>query len=150
MYDTGQGVPQDYSAAAKWYRLAAEQGDADGQFNTGLMHEIGQGVPQDFNAAVKWYRLAAEQGNASAQLNLGLLYLHGQGVPMDYVLAHMWANIALDHATDTDVQQKSNKLHSLSASLMTPQQIVQAGEQSKKCVAQKLKGCQADLLLLHN
>ncbi|MDG1372525.1 MAG: SEL1-like repeat protein [Paracoccaceae bacterium] len=25
-YDVGQGVPQDYSEAVKWYRLAAEQG----------------------------------------------------------------------------------------------------------------------------
>ena len=28
MYDEGQGVPQDYKTAVKWYRLAAEQGDA--------------------------------------------------------------------------------------------------------------------------
>jgi len=29
MYDIGQGVPQDYKAAVKWYSLAAEQGRAD-------------------------------------------------------------------------------------------------------------------------
>ena len=28
MYDNGEGVPQDYAEAAKWYRLAAEQGEA--------------------------------------------------------------------------------------------------------------------------
>ena len=28
MYDNGEGVPQDYAEAVKWYRLAAEQGDA--------------------------------------------------------------------------------------------------------------------------
>ena len=26
MYDNGEGVPQDYAEAVKWYRLAAEQG----------------------------------------------------------------------------------------------------------------------------
>ena len=26
MYDHGQGVPQDYAEAVRWYRLAAEQG----------------------------------------------------------------------------------------------------------------------------
>ena len=26
MYDNGQGVPQDYKTAVKWYKLAAEQG----------------------------------------------------------------------------------------------------------------------------
>ena len=29
MYDKGKGVPKDDKEAAKWYRLAAEQGDAD-------------------------------------------------------------------------------------------------------------------------
>ena len=28
MYNVGQGVPQDYTEAAKWYRRAAEAGDA--------------------------------------------------------------------------------------------------------------------------
>ena len=28
-YDTGLGVEQDYQAAAKWYRKAANQGNAD-------------------------------------------------------------------------------------------------------------------------
>ena len=31
MYDKGQGVPEDDKAAVKWYRLAAEQGDANAQ-----------------------------------------------------------------------------------------------------------------------
>ena len=34
--DEGSGVNQDYKEAVKWYRLAAEQGDAYGQFNLGL------------------------------------------------------------------------------------------------------------------
>ena len=33
MYDKGRGVPQDYKTAVKWFRLAAEQGDADAQTN---------------------------------------------------------------------------------------------------------------------
>jgi len=31
MYIDGQGVPQDYTQAAQWYRKAAEQGDATAQ-----------------------------------------------------------------------------------------------------------------------
>ena len=31
MYSEGQGVPQDYKTAVKWYRLAAEQGVARAQ-----------------------------------------------------------------------------------------------------------------------
>ena len=33
MYENGQGVPQDYKAVARWYRLAVEQGHAKAQFN---------------------------------------------------------------------------------------------------------------------
>ena len=69
-----QGVPQDYAEAVKWYRLAAEQGDAVAQYNLGVMYDNGQGVPQDYAEAVKWYRLAAEQGYAHAQRNLGVMY----------------------------------------------------------------------------
>ena len=36
MYAQGRGMPQDFGEAAKWYRKAAEQGDALAQFNLGL------------------------------------------------------------------------------------------------------------------
>ena len=77
MYHNGWGVPQDYKEAARLYRLAAEQGDADAQGNLGVMFERGYGVPQDYKEAVNWYRLAAEQGYAIAQSNLANRYYYG-------------------------------------------------------------------------
>ena len=68
MYANGEGVPQDDAEAVRWYRLAAEQGNAGAQLNLGAMYSNGEGVPQDDAEAVRWYRLAAEQGNAGAQL----------------------------------------------------------------------------------
>ena len=38
MYGTGRGVPQDDAEAVRWYRLAAEQGNADAQFNLGVVY----------------------------------------------------------------------------------------------------------------
>ena len=35
---------QDYAEAVRWFRKAAEQGDADAQFNLGRMYYEGQGV----------------------------------------------------------------------------------------------------------
>jgi len=61
MYDFGEGVPQDYAEAVKWYRRAAEQGYAVAQTNLGAMYDYGRGVPQDYAKAVAWYRCAAEQ-----------------------------------------------------------------------------------------
>ena len=90
MYATGQGVPQDYQEAMKWYRKAAERGNVQAQNNLGVLYAKGQGVPQDYAEAANWYRKAAEQGNAYAQLNIGLMYANGQGVPQDYEEAVKW------------------------------------------------------------
>ena len=47
----------------------AEQGNADAQYNLGVMYYNGRGVRQDYAEAVKWYRQAAEQGYPQAQYN---------------------------------------------------------------------------------
>jgi TPR repeat protein len=59
----------NYAEAAKWYRRAAEQGDAEGQRNLGVMYGNGKGVPQDYIEAYKWSNLAAAQGNTGANRN---------------------------------------------------------------------------------
>jgi TPR repeat protein len=78
MYYNGLGVPQNYAEALKWYRLAAGQGNADAQYNSGVMYTKGQGVPQNYAEALKWCRLA-DHGFASAQTNLGVMYENGEG-----------------------------------------------------------------------
>ena len=78
----------DNKEAVKWFRLAAEQGDAEAQINLGVMYETGRGVPKDDKEAVKWYRLAAEQGDADAQFNVGVMHHNGTGVPQDFVMAY--------------------------------------------------------------
>ena len=48
MYQTGKNVTQDYKEAVKWYRMAAEQGDAQAQNSLGVMYANGEGVIQDY------------------------------------------------------------------------------------------------------
>jgi uncharacterized protein len=122
MYLDGQGVPQDYAAAAGWFRKAAEQGDeADAQSNLGAMYYDGRGVPQDYAAALSWFRKAADRRDANAQKNLGLMYRNGRGVPQDYVIAHMWFNLAAVGGDKDAVKGRD-----MIAAQMTPQQIAQA------------------------
>ena len=109
MYDEGQGVPQDYEEKLKWYRLSAEQGDAEAQFDLGTMYYQGQGVPQDDKEAFKWYRLASDKGDADAQCSLGEMYYEGQGVSQDYAEAiKLWklaaeqGNAGAQHHLDND------------------------------------------------
>ena len=77
-------------------RASAAQGDADAQFNLGVMYATGNGVPQDYVEAIAWHRLAAEQGHADAQFNLGVMYAEGNGVPQDYVEAGAWYRLAAE------------------------------------------------------
>ncbi len=55
----------DYTEAAKWYRLAAEQSNAEGQRGLGSMYVAGQDVPQDYVLAHKWINLANARGGMS-------------------------------------------------------------------------------------
>jgi TPR repeat protein len=77
-------------------KARADQGDAQAQFNLGLMYATGEGVPKDAAEAVKWYRLAADQNHPRAQFNLGLLYATGEGVPKDTAEAVKWYRKAAD------------------------------------------------------
>ncbi len=87
---------KNYAEAVKWFRKAAEQGDADAQFNLAVCYENGEGVRQDFAEAVKWYCKAAEQGNAAAQNNLGECYYYGRSVAQDYAEAVKWYSMAAE------------------------------------------------------
>ncbi len=69
MYYNGQGVTQDYTAAVKWWRLAAEQGDVSAQTNLGGMYYNGQGVIKDNVYAHMWFNIAASSGNSASVKN---------------------------------------------------------------------------------
>jgi TPR repeat protein len=120
-YHNGDGVPQNYAEAIKWYRKAADQGDTDAQILVGQMYYKGEGVPQDYAETAKWYRKAADRGRAGAQAILGILYEDGHGVPQDYVQAHLWYNLAGASGDAT-----SAKFRDLVAAKMTPAQIAEA------------------------
>ena len=70
MYANGEGVPEDDAEAVRWYRKAAEQGDAVAQVPCSVScTPMANGVPEDDAEAVRWYRKAAEQGHADAQVH---------------------------------------------------------------------------------
>ncbi len=68
MYHDGNGVPQDYAEAVKWYRLAADQGVADAQTMLGVMYARGQGIPQDYVTAHMWANIAFSTGHEDGGL----------------------------------------------------------------------------------
>ena len=54
MYRNGWGVLLDTKEAVRWWRLAAEQGYVDAQYNLGAIYEQGKIVTQDYEEAVRW------------------------------------------------------------------------------------------------
>ena len=61
------------SAAVKWYRMAANQGLVDAQYNLGLMYASGSGVPENYVGAYLWWTVAKAYGNEKAATKLNVL-----------------------------------------------------------------------------
>ena len=133
-YDKGEGVPQDYTQAAAWYRKAAEKGYAVAQDNLGQMYALGQGVPQDDVQSVEWWRKAADQGYAGAHYNLGVMYSSGQDGPQDYVESHKWHNLAASRASAEDQKQYAESRDAV-AKLLTPKQLADAQQRATAWLA---------------
>ena len=125
MYGGGEGVAQDWAAAARWYRVAAAQNYAGAQHNLGVLHESGLGVAQDRAEAARLYQLAAAQGYTRAQVNLGGMYAYGEGVAQDKVAGYMWLTIALGGSSG---EVRSAALQNLAAieKTMTAAEIAEA------------------------
>jgi hypothetical protein len=90
LYYYGKGVPQDYAAAASWYRKAADQGNGEAEYGLSFMYREGKGVAQDPTLAINLCRRAADQGNPRAQLALGNAYNDGWQVSQDNAAAVAW------------------------------------------------------------
>jgi TPR repeat protein len=86
----------DYPSALRFFRLGADQGNGDAQYNLGAMYDRGEGVKPDFTIAAEWYRKSAALGIIDAQCDLGVLYRDGRGVPKDLPTAARWFQKAAD------------------------------------------------------
>ena len=91
---------KDYGRAFKEWKAAADAGQAEAQFDLGVLYAQGLGVRRDMTEAARWYRQAADQGNAEAEFALGQMYSRGWGVPRDQADAMRWLQMA--NAPDTD------------------------------------------------
>ena len=87
IYDT---VDDDYQHALAGYQMAAQQHDANGQFNLGLMYEQGKGRPVDFEKAQALYQEAANSGQSKAMVQLAGLLFKGLAGSRDEEQALQW------------------------------------------------------------
>ena len=114
--------------AVKWFRLAADQGDAKALYNLGVAYYRGRGVAADLEKTFDLHRFAAEQGYPAAQYSLGDLYSQGEGVPQDRAKAYQWFVLAAAQA-DGDDAARYVKRRDEAAQVMPPEQIAEAENQ---------------------
>jgi TPR repeat protein len=80
------GAAQEDSASLAALRSAAEQGQADAQYELGILYEFGYNFPDHLASAYGWYSRAADQGNAAAVQRRDIL--KAQLSPSDVEKAH--------------------------------------------------------------
>ena len=130
--DSSQDAPENFlprlREAAKWFRLAAEQGHAEAQEGLAGLYYIGYGVREDYVEAAAWYMKAANQGLSCSQLQLGEMYQNGEGVRKNYVQAYFWMNLAsaYERGGGLDCSKGAPGERNTIAAHMTPSQVNEA------------------------
>lgn len=88
----------DFVAAVKLYKVAANEGDPNAQFRLGALYAQGKGVDKDIVEATSLYRLAALSGVPAAQVELATAYLQGLGVNQNSIQGAAWLEVVSDSA----------------------------------------------------
>ncbi|HSW52134.1 MAG TPA: tetratricopeptide repeat protein, partial [Sulfuricaulis sp.] len=97
---------EENEQAVKWYRRAAEQGDADGEHGLGQMYATGEGVKRDMTQALRWITRAAEKNHLPAITALAATYEKGaQEVAPDPERARHWYQRAADLGDKPSIQR---------------------------------------------
>lgn len=85
--DEGDEKIQSLNQAYKYFKLSADNGNADAQCIVAIWNAKGKAVSKNYSDALKYAKLAAKKNIPEAYGLLGMIYEHGLGVPADYNLA---------------------------------------------------------------
>jgi len=131
-YEVGHGIEQNYAEAAKWYKLAADQGHAVAQNNLAVCYTNGKGVAKDDKEALRLYNLAVAQGFWCAFENLGDMYRDGTFVEQDrdkalehYKKALANAGYELAPASIAEKERIQAKIDEINAAIAEEERIEQ-------------------------
>lgn len=94
LYESDLGAHATNDNVLRWYRVAAEEGLIEAQFNYGGLFYQGQRTTKKIEDAIYWWSQAANQGHHQAQHNLGVLLFEGTEIPRDLHNAYQWFALA--------------------------------------------------------
>ncbi len=91
MYEAGDDLPKDINEAMKWYRMAADKGDADASVKlaTLLLSPGRSPTPQEYEEARDRCEEASKVSSGGAYC-VALIYKHGLGVKQDLAKSAEW------------------------------------------------------------
>ena len=171
MYSNGRAALQHDKEAEKWYRKAAEQGQAGAQFCLGESYDTGRGVLQDGKEAAKCYGRAAEQGYDRAKSRHCFSSDTGRGVPKADEIVEFYRklaeqgaafaqyNLGVAYDTGRGVRQDTKRAHMwlnigvlngeflahrhrrAIVERMTSTEINQAQDMARRCMESGYKDC---------
>ncbi|MBS2037447.1 sel1 repeat family protein [bacterium] len=95
--------------AARWFSLAAHNGDTYSQARLASIYNRGEGVQTCYEIAAEWWKRAAEGGDPRSQYNLGLWLSKGKGLAKNDEQAAYW----LSKAAEQGHQKARTLLHSI-------------------------------------
>jgi TPR repeat protein len=84
----------DYQTALREWKVGANKGEPEAEYDLGLLYAKGLGVQRDLQVAQQWYEAAATQGNAQAEYSLGQMYAQGWGIPANDASTLRWMEMA--------------------------------------------------------
>lgn len=95
-YMTGEGLGINVHEAMRWFRLAADEGDAKAQVELGKCYNVittinkiksRKEIRENQEDALKWFKLSADQNFAEGLFQFGSVFQHGMGkvIPNDSI-----------------------------------------------------------------
>ena len=99
----GEGIEQDYTSAAMWFKRAAMKGHAKAMHNLAYCYMYGKGVPIDYDKSLDYLRESALKGCREAQLVMAECYEKGILVVQNEIESQRWAQMAKEN--DTEVEE---------------------------------------------
>ena len=110
MYDTGQGVEQDFTKAIEHFEQSIKYKEKPySLWRLGKIYLLGKGVTKDYDKAKEYFERAEAVGDANSQFELGHIHEYGKGIPISLPRAIHYYEKSAEQG-DADAQYKLDLL----------------------------------------
>ena len=140
----------DFEEAAKWFRLAAEQGHVSAIYEAGKLYWRGRGVVSNRDKAEELFRLAAEHGHMRAQYRMAktiMIVIEDDGRMVNYEDAVKWYRLAAEQGC-ADAKYDLSRMYRLGKGV--PQDEEKAVRLLKEAAEQGYADAQCDLGMMYH